>query len=104
MDAAWEVIKQLAAGEWCTHPCGVRAGCGCADIIERVLSAERQIADDMHTRARRLEDVSCEQQREIERLRASLQHVRTVFRVNMLRLAPQTSHEEIDRILQVESR
>jgi hypothetical protein len=36
---------------------------------------------------------------QIELLRAELQHVRAIFRVNMLRLAPETSHEEIDRVL-----
>jgi hypothetical protein len=39
---------------------------------------------------------------EIERLQAELQHVRTIFRVNMLRLTPETSHAEIDRVLKWE--
>lgn len=36
---AWAVIETLRAGEWCSHPCGVRAGCGCADAIQSALDA-----------------------------------------------------------------
>jgi hypothetical protein len=36
---------------------------------------------------------------EIDQLRSDLQAIRAIFRVNMLRLSPATSHEEIDRVL-----
>jgi hypothetical protein len=41
MDAAWDVIKKLSP-QWCDVPCGNRAGCGCADEIERALNVERE--------------------------------------------------------------
>ena len=41
MDRAWEVIQNLSP-QWCDIPCSVRAGCGCADVIEQALNAERE--------------------------------------------------------------
>ena len=38
-DIAWNVITELRNGEWCPAPCGVREGCGCADLIQEAIDA-----------------------------------------------------------------
>ena len=38
MDAAWNVITEMGC-DWCEHQCGERAGCGCADMVQRAIDA-----------------------------------------------------------------
>lgn len=41
MDAAWKVIQDIGC-DWCSHPCLNREGCGCADMVQSALDAERE--------------------------------------------------------------
>lgn len=40
-ERAWSVIDALRDG-WCYGPCGVQAGCGCADAIAEALRTVRR--------------------------------------------------------------
>ncbi len=41
----------------------------------------------------------CQDACRLAELEAEISRLRTIFRVNILRLSPETSHEEIDRVL-----
>lgn len=62
------------------------------DIVE-ILRAGHQYTGITHDYEREAAD-------EIERLRRTNAKLCAAFRVNMLRLTPSTTHEEIDRVLE----
>jgi hypothetical protein len=71
-DTAWDVVSKLR-GDWCPNACHQRAGCGCADVIDEALAAEREACARIFDEYARRETFTADQIAALIRNRAKAQ-------------------------------